>query len=82
MNTIWEGTTNILSLDVWRPIRSSNALHVYADAVNKKLQNASANLKESVEAVRSSLSSLLKFAQQYATDSDQIEINARNFAMR
>mmetsp|Transcript_12255 Transcript_12255/g.16947 ORF Transcript_12255/g.16947 Transcript_12255/m.16947 type:complete len:595 (+) Transcript_12255:37-1821(+) len=81
VNTIWEGTTNILSLDVWRPIRSSNALHVYADAIHKKLQNANASLKESVEAVRSSLSALLKFAQQNATDNEQIEINARYFGM-
>lgn len=38
---IAQGTTNVLSLDVWRPIRANNALDVFSSAVEKKLATIS-----------------------------------------
>lgn len=34
VGSIWEGTTNILSIDIWRPITRQGGLKVFVGAVN------------------------------------------------
>eukprot|EP01130_Rhizamoeba_saxonica_P016638 TRINITY_DN772_c0_g1_i1.p1 TRINITY_DN772_c0_g1~~TRINITY_DN772_c0_g1_i1.p1 ORF type:complete len:598 (+),score=110.78 TRINITY_DN772_c0_g1_i1:476-2269(+) len=38
VGSIWEGTTNILSLDVWRPITKENGLVVFSKEVTDRLK--------------------------------------------
>lgn len=37
VTSIWEGTTNVLSMDVWRPIQKEKALPIFVEFVKGKL---------------------------------------------
>ncbi|KAL1920420.1 uncharacterized protein VTP21DRAFT_797 [Calcarisporiella thermophila] len=54
VNAIWEGTTNILSLDVLRVAfkTKGEALQIFDKIIDQKLENAAAELKDSKEKVR------------------------------
>ncbi|KAK7087897.1 acyl-CoA dehydrogenase family member 11-like [Littorina saxatilis] len=79
--TIWEGTTNILSLDVLRALVKSqgSVLRAFNDDVNSRLESAAghADLDEAASKVRRGAESILGFA---AKNQSQLEIAARDFA--
>jgi len=78
--SIWEGTTNVLSMDVWRPLAAPNALVHLGEFMDTKLRNAPAPLAQTVENIRSSFASLKRFAENAAGDQGVLEASARRFA--
>ena len=78
---IWEGTTNILSLDVLRALRTSHglALKAVAGCVEQYLSSASnrPDLEKECDGLEAAMQGLLKFA---AEDVPTLEIAARDFA--
>ncbi|XP_046556288.1 acyl-CoA dehydrogenase family member 11-like isoform X1 [Haliotis rubra] len=79
--SIWEGTTNILSLDVLRAITKSggSALKVYHENIQTRLATARVNeaLKSAVERVNEASGNTISFAGKH---SDLLELAARDFA--
>ncbi|XP_041377829.1 acyl-CoA dehydrogenase family member 11-like [Gigantopelta aegis] len=79
--TIWEGTTNILSLDVLRAIAKSKgkALQSFHEDIETKLASAADNgdLKTAAEKVRQASGTILQFAGKNASS---LEFAARDFA--
>jgi len=81
VGSIWEGTTNVLSLDVWRPIKSNGALEAYVARIRgKTAQINNPKLKTSVDTILNSLDSIVTSATKYATQPDILETFARCFA--
>jgi alkylation response protein AidB-like acyl-CoA dehydrogenase len=56
VTSIWEGTTNVLSMDVWRPIQKENALPIFIKVVKSKLatvgRSGNQDLAVAVDAVQ------------------------------
>ncbi len=76
--SIWEGTTNVLSLDVLRALAKDQALEPYFKLVESRLAKVSdARLSGEVTQVRQAISELGKQSQ---TSADQQEAQARDFA--
>uniref|UniRef100_A0A3P8U1Y9 Acyl-CoA dehydrogenase family, member 11 n=1 Tax=Amphiprion percula TaxID=161767 RepID=A0A3P8U1Y9_AMPPE len=83
--SIWEGTTNVLSLDVLRCVARSSGmvLHAYFTHVKSLLAGASSvsSLAPAVKAVDGSLSELEEFVQGAATRGQSyLELAARDLA--
>ncbi|KAL1281645.1 hypothetical protein QQF64_000448 [Cirrhinus molitorella] len=83
--SIWEGTTNVLSLDVLRSIAKSSGsvLQAFFVDVNERLlaADASAALRPAVSSLRTSLSALKRFAQTAASrPAGTLELSARDLA--
>lgn len=55
VTSIWEGTTNVLSHDVWRPLLKQNAGPIYAKAVKNLVSTPMDVLSEAAERVVSAL---------------------------
>jgi alkylation response protein AidB-like acyl-CoA dehydrogenase len=73
--TIWEGTTNVLSLDCLRAIQKENALEVF---LKKIPLVAKENGNE--EAVIKRLGELKSFIKELGTDQEKWQYHAREFA--
>jgi len=81
VGSIWEGTTNVLSLDVWRPIKSSGALEIFMSVTKAKvLLMTNSSLKEMVSTILQSLESISIKSEKYRNEVDLLESNARSFA--
>uniref|UniRef100_A0A4W3I6J0 Uncharacterized LOC103184399 n=1 Tax=Callorhinchus milii TaxID=7868 RepID=A0A4W3I6J0_CALMI len=81
--SIWEGTTNVLALDVLRSLAKSQGKVLEFFSLDVKLQAASKNteLISSIERVESSLHAHEQFAQKAAgRDASFMEVAARDFA--
>ncbi|NXW58574.1 ACD11 dehydrogenase, partial [Eurystomus gularis] len=83
--SIWEGTTNILSLDVLRSLTKSQGqvLAAFFSAVQKKLEVASsaAELEPAVKQTRDAIGSLARFAQAAGSRRAlTMELSARDFS--
>ncbi|XP_028269275.1 acyl-CoA dehydrogenase family member 11 isoform X2 [Parambassis ranga] len=83
--SIWEGTTNVLSLDVLRCVARSSGmvLHAYFTHTQTLLASASgvSSMAPAVKAVNKALSELQAFVQEAATKSpDYLELAARDLA--
>jgi hypothetical protein len=78
---IWEGTTNILSLDVLRALAKTKgaALRSFHESVNQRIAAATQNpqLKDSALKVQQASNEIVAFA---AKNVDKMEIAAREFA--
>jgi len=80
---IWEGTTNVLSLDVLRAVQKSNGgvLVSFSKEVTRRLAQIKLipadELHESVNTVHQALDRTMQFAQQHT---DELEVAARDFA--
>jgi len=78
--SIWEGTTNVLSLDVWRPIKSEKALEVYMNNIDIRLTAVkNPTLSSSVQLVRRAVEQINKFATDHL-DEELEKANSRQFA--
>ena len=81
MLTIWEGTTNVLSLDVLRALVKSQGavLKAFGADVSSRLASAvgHAELEEAADKVRKGADGILGYA---AKNASQLEIAARDFA--
>ncbi|NXC19572.1 ACD11 dehydrogenase, partial [Corythaeola cristata] len=83
--SIWEGTTNILSLDVLRSLTKSQGqvMAVFFSTVQKKLELASSTVKleRSVKRTRDAVSRLARFMQAAGTKRAlTMELAARDFS--
>ena len=80
--SIWEGTTNVLSLDVLRAIEKADALRPFLDYVRGQLETVRLPIaSESVGKVQDSLLVIERFAQRAPVEGrDFQERHARSFA--
>ncbi|XP_075575117.1 acyl-CoA dehydrogenase family member 11 [Pelecanus crispus] len=83
--SIWEGTTNILSLDVLRSLTKSQGqvMAVFFSTVQKKLELASSTVKlePAVKQMRDAISSLVQFTQAAGSKGAvTMELAARDFS--
>eukprot|EP01118_Nematostelium_gracile_P012687 TRINITY_DN4670_c0_g1_i3.p1 TRINITY_DN4670_c0_g1~~TRINITY_DN4670_c0_g1_i3.p1 ORF type:complete len:275 (+),score=83.59 TRINITY_DN4670_c0_g1_i3:346-1170(+) len=79
--SIWEGTTNVLSLDVWRSIKRNGSLELLLDRSRGKLAGISdPKLSDIVNKIKNSLESLVKSCEIYAKFPKLEEGNAREFS--
>ncbi len=80
---IWEGTTNVLSLDTLRALsKDSKAMEAFAGEVNRACDTAKdATLKAPVLVAREALSSASEWLMKAINDKDDLEAGARRFAM-
>lgn len=81
VNAIWEGTTNVLSHDVFRAIsRDPNVIKLFSDIVLEKLsKNTISELETPVKLVKDGLKSITSFFKENKMN-DQTESMARNFS--
>lgn len=78
---IWEGTTNVLSLDVIRVLRNPAALSAWRGAFDDLLQQAdTASLHDAAVALRAHALDLAVRIAVLATQSDRLEAAARELA--
>ena len=81
VTAIWEGTTNVLSLDVLRAIVKSkgDVLKAFQEEVYKRTKTGltKTNLKTSSEKLRQSASEIVKFA---GGNQEKLEISAKDFS--
>jgi len=83
VGSIWEGTTNVLSLDVWRPIKSNGALEVFMSYTKGKLaQINNKQLNCAVNTILKSLDVISSSAKSFSQELDILETFARQFAFR
>jgi hypothetical protein len=80
--SIWEGTTNVLSLDALKSIAKGDALRVYGETVQSLVQSAegtdaAALGKHAIDGVRQASA----WAMENATDLRALEAGARRFAL-
>eukprot|EP01130_Rhizamoeba_saxonica_P005348 TRINITY_DN2145_c0_g1_i3.p1 TRINITY_DN2145_c0_g1~~TRINITY_DN2145_c0_g1_i3.p1 ORF type:complete len:456 (-),score=103.87 TRINITY_DN2145_c0_g1_i3:26-1393(-) len=65
VNAIWEGTTNVMSLDVLRSIFRNNSLDIYLKHIRKRLSVIKGNsYKEDVDILTNALYAIEQFSQQ------------------
>lgn len=81
---IWEGTTNVLSLDVLRAIQKENAFPAFYRDVEARLERVQTpSLRGSIEKVRVHLAEIAKVAVEMPTQSPEgVQALARSFSMR
>jgi len=82
--TLWEGTTNILSLDVLRALaKSASTFSYYVKVVSQRINSASSipDLKDSVDIIHKALEKTANYAQRmFKTQVELMETGARIFA--
>jgi alkylation response protein AidB-like acyl-CoA dehydrogenase len=79
---IWEGTTNVLSLDTLRALGKGGALEAIIAEVDANLAGATdASLAAPVESARSAVRHAVAWVQEAMPQPDRLEAGARRFAM-
>ncbi len=80
---IWEGTTNVLSLDAIRAIEKEGAFPPFVKDVSERLEKVQhPSLADAAERVRSGLDALKVFASETRSlGREAVEASARNFAL-
>lgn len=77
---IWEGTTNVLSLDVWRAIERTGAFEPWLDDVRRRLHAVpSGALRSAVDRAREAADRVARCVAS-ARDTDRREAGARRLA--
>ncbi len=80
--SIWEGTTNVLSLDMLRAIQKEQALQPFLEEVTRRLASiSSSELSESLAKVQDATRQIGIFAKNSASAADdELQASARGFA--
>lgn len=80
--SIWEGTTNVLALDVVRAIEKENAFPPFIKGIYARLQNVKKpELSDAVEAVKASCEEIQRFLPTALNEGmDFVQGSARHFA--
>jgi alkylation response protein AidB-like acyl-CoA dehydrogenase len=79
---IWEGTTNVLSLDTLRALGKGGALEAVAAEVETNIGAAKEpGLAKPAEAARAAVRHAIAWVQEAMTTPDRLEAGARRFAM-
>jgi alkylation response protein AidB-like acyl-CoA dehydrogenase len=79
--SIWEGTTNVLSLDTLRAIVQTGALGHWRESVERILRAVPAVLESDVAIVRAGADRALGWLEAIGHDRTQLESGARGFAL-
>jgi putative acyl-CoA dehydrogenase len=80
--TIWEGTTNVLSLDALRVLQREDVLGDLLNELRARIENVPARLVEARESVLEAVDGIQRqFAYLVSVDRAEIEACARDFAM-
>lgn len=77
---IWEGTTNILSLDCLRAIQKENAFEAFMGRAQSRLENMED--QEKADELREKLQKLSKQMLAWSKDQELIQYHARDLAFR
>ncbi|KAF2070548.1 hypothetical protein CYY_008138 [Polysphondylium violaceum] len=87
VTSIWEGTTNVLSMDVWRSIKSHNSLKYYKDSITARISaskssSSSALFETSIKLINKALDLIERTSRQVMEEGDLqfAESNARRFS--
>ena len=83
VGSIWEGTTNVLSLDTWRAIAKDKALAALYRVVQdrlKSLTNLPSELRDGPKRIRDALDHIVKYAEKVSKVERYMEATARSFA--
>ncbi len=79
---IWEGTTNVLSIDTLRALGKGGALEAISVEIEAKLGTAKdAGLAKPVEVARAAAKHAIAWVSEAMTQPDRLEAGARRFAM-
>lgn len=79
--SIWEGTTNVLSLDVLRAIAKENAFIPFAENIQKRMENIADEFKVEKEKIIKSLESIKSYLiASSKNDKEFSEAGARNLS--
>jgi alkylation response protein AidB-like acyl-CoA dehydrogenase len=79
---IWEGTTNVLSLDVLRAIAKERSLDDLAKHVDTLTEDAKPEMKALAEKARGSIAHAQSWlGETYGKDPESVEAGARRFAL-
>jgi putative acyl-CoA dehydrogenase len=81
---IWEGTTNVLALDVLRALRDGTSMGILVGDLGRRLDDVAkhAALREPAVAASSVLADLERWHDETRDDRDLLEAGARDFALR
>lgn len=80
---VWEGTTNVLSLDVWRPIAKERGLEIFLQDIADRVKAASPSsqaLRHVADSIVESCKRLADWGRQLGKDVLSSELYARSFA--
>jgi hypothetical protein len=83
---VWEGTTNVLSLDIWRAISKERSLPLFLEDVKSRSKAAlatslsGASEREVMALISAACDSIAAFATKCASDANLLESSARHFA--
>jgi len=83
VTSIWEGTTNVLSMDVWRSIKTNNSLQYFTEAINKRIGNCKFDAcQNSIAIIQKAMAIIEKTSKQVMEEGDIqfAESNARRFS--
>lgn len=78
--SIWEGTTNVLSLDVLRALARESALAPFVAAVSERLAGVPEELAEEAAAVKAAAGELAEFLKRAGGDEEGLQAGARSLA--
>jgi hypothetical protein len=73
---VWEGTTNILSLDVWRALNKEKSLGAFLNDIRIRVANSLVN----VSIIQTACNEIEKFAAACAKDMKLLESSSREFS--
>ncbi len=79
---IWEGTTNILSLDCLRAIQKENAYEVFLAMAEEKIEKISESDEDRALELKERLTQLTKQLKSWSQDEDLIQYHARDLAFK
>jgi len=78
---VWEGTTNILSLDVWRPIVKEKGLEHFIADVQKRVNKFSPFIPSHLsQSINIALKEIASFARVVSNKINTLEATARDFS--
>jgi hypothetical protein len=83
VNTIWEGTTNVMAMDVFRAItKEPKSLELVLESIAEKIKKAPKDLTDSVSIIEGSIKEIKTFAIGLKGGKfGNPELYARNFAI-
>ena len=79
--TIWEGTTNVLSLDALRVLQREDVLGDLLNELRARIKNVPERLAEARQSVLEALDDIQRLAHLVSVDRAEIEACARDLAM-
>jgi alkylation response protein AidB-like acyl-CoA dehydrogenase len=78
---IWEGTTNVLSLDVLRALKTPDSFEAYVQTINKRLEQIKTQeLKQFIPILCEDLKTLKSFIHHHSVSSKIAKASCRGFA--